>query len=464
MINVSTPPTLSRPARVRQELRNLLTLALPIMIGQLANTAMGFIDAVMAGSVGPRDLAAVALGNSIWVPVYLLMIGVLMATTPKVAQRHGAGQTREIGALVRQAIWLALAVGALASIMLLNAEPVLRLMNVDPLLIEPCMHYLRGIAAGIPATAVFYVLRCFSDGLGRTRPNMVLGLLGLALNMPLNYLFIYGHLGLPAMGGPGCGWATAIVMWLILLGMTGWIRRAPVYQACAVFARFDRPQWPVIKGLINIGLPIGIAIFAEVSLFSVIALLIGSLGAEVVAGHQVALNFSSLIFMIPFSLGTAITIRVGQALGRGQPRDARFIAGVGIATALTYACISASCILLWRELIPAIYTADPAVIELAASLLVFAALYQFSDGIQVTAAAALRGFQDTRVTMILTLFAYWGIGLPVGYVLGLTDWLGAPRGPAGLWQGLIAGLTCAALMLSIRLKSTARQRIRLAAA
>ena len=451
----------NRPARVRLELKNLLGLALPIMIAQLATTAMGFVDAVMAGRVGPRDLAAVALGNSIWVPVFLLMTGTLLATTPKVAQRFGAGTHSEIGPIVRQALWLALVVGVIATGMLLSAEPILHIMNVDPELIGPCMQYLHGIASGLPAVAIYHVLRCFSDGLGRTRPAMVLGLCGLALNIPLNYIFIYGHFGVPAMGGVGCGWATAIVMWVMALGMAGWERWAPAYQSSQLFSQFDWPQWPVIKRLLSIGLPIGIAVFAESSIFAVIALLIGSLGATVVAGHQIALNFSSLVFMIPYSLGMAVTVRVGQALGRQQPRQARFAAGVGMGTALAYACISASMMLLLREHIATIYTADPTVIQVAAMLIVYSALFQFSDAIQVTAAGALRGYQDTRVTMILTLFAYWGIGLPVGYALGLTDWFGAPSGPSGLWQGLIVGLSCAALMLSIRLTRSARKRIRI---
>ena len=457
----STATPLNRPARVRLELKNLLALALPIMIAQLATTAMGFVDAVMAGRVGPRDLAAVALGNSIWVPVFLLMTGTLLATTPKVAQRFGAGTHSEIGPIVRQALWLALVVGLMATGILFSAEPVLRVMKVDPELIGPCMQYLHGIASGLPAVAIYHVLRCFSDGLGRTRPAMVLGLCGLALNIPLNYIFIYGHFGVPAMGGVGCGWATAIVMWVMALGMAGWERWAPVYQSSELFSRFDWPQWSVIKRLLGIGLPIGIAVFAESSIFAVIALLIGSLGATVVAGHQIALNFSSLVFMIPYSLGMAVTVRVGQALGRQEPREARFAAGVGMGTALAYACLSASMMLLLREHIATIYTADPTVVKVAAMLIVYSALFQFSDAIQVTAAGALRGYQDTRVTMILTLFAYWGIGLPVGYVLGLTDWFGAPSGPSGLWQGLIVGLSCAALMLSIRLTRSARKRIRI---
>ena len=460
---IDTPPApVSRPARVSTEVRALLGLAFPIIISQVATTAMGFVDAVMAGRVGPRDLAAVALGNSIWIPVFLLMLGILLATTPKVAQRFGANSHQEIGPIVRQALWLALITGLCAAFILLAAEPLLHLMNVAPDLIEPCMGYLHGIASGMPAAGLYCVLRNFSDGLGRTRPSMVLGLCALALNIPINYVFIYGHLGVPAMGGVGCGWVTAIVMWFMALGMVAWTWRGAIYQSSRVYSHFEWPQWAIIKRLLSVGLPIGIAVFAESSIFAVIALLIGSLGATVVAGHQIALNFSSLVFMIPYSLGMAITVRVGQALGRQQPREARFVAGVGMGTALVWACMSASLILLLRQQIATVYTADPMVIEVATMLLMFAALYQFSDVIQVTAAGALRGYQDTRVTMILTLFAYWGIGLPVGYALGLTDWLGPANGPSGLWQGLIVGLTCAALMLSVRLTRSAKKRIRMA--
>ncbi|AZF20314.1 MATE family efflux transporter [Pseudomonas sp. R3-52-08] len=457
-MNTATAP-LTRPARISREVRDLLTLALPIIIGQLATTAMSFVDAVMAGRVSPQDLAAVGLGNSIWIPVYLLMTGTLLATTPKVAQRYGAGKYSEIGPLVRQSLWLAVVVGIAGALLLLCAEPVLHAMKVEPALIEPSMGYLHGIAAGMPAIALYYVFRCFSDGMGRTRPSMVMGLCGLALNIPLNYIFIYGHLGLPAMGGVGCGWATAIAMWVMMLGLAGWTRWGPAYQSSELFKRFDWPQWAVIKRVLGIGLPIGVAIFAESSIFAVIALLLGSLGATVVSGHQIALNVSSLVFMIPYSLSMAVTVRVGQALGRGEPREARFAAGVGMGTALAYACLSCSLMLVFREQIAAIYTPDPVVIHLASMLIVFSALFQFSDSIQVTAAGALRGYQDTRVTMLLTLFAYWGVGLPVGYALGLTDWLGEPSGPSGLWQGLIVGLSCAAAMLLVRLARSARRRI-----
>lgn len=452
-------PAKARARRVRQEMQALLVLALPIMIAQVSHTAMGFVDTLMAGRVSPADLAAVALGNSIWVPVYLFMTGVLLATTPNVAQRYGGGELAQIGPLVRQALWLGLGLGVGCAVLLWNAMPILRWMDVAPALLEPSMDYLRAVAVGFPAVALYQVLRCFSDGLGRTRPSMVLGLLGLLLNIPLNYIFIYGKFGLPAMGGVGCGWATALVMISMFGGMLFWVRRAGAYQACGLFDRFEAPQGKAIMPLVSVGVPIGVAIFAEASIFSVIALLIGSLGATVVAGHQIALNFTSLVFMIPLSLAMAITVRVGQALGRGTPREARFISATGIGMALLFACLSASAMLLWRDDIARLYTPDPAVIAIAASLFFYAALFQLSDVVQVTAAGALRGYQDTRVTMIFTLLAYWGIGLPIGYVLGLTDWLGEPSGPRGLWQGLIAGLSCAAILLSVRLARSAARHI-----
>ena len=462
MSALSASPAPSRLRRCLNEVRALLALAGPIIVAQLANTAMGFVDAVMAGRVGPRDLAAVALGNSIWIPVLLLMNGILMSTTAKVARKVGAGSYALIGPLVRQALWLALVVGLLAAALLLAARPVLVLMQVEASLRDTAMGYLQAVALGFPALALYQVLRGFSDGLGSTRPSMVIGLCGLLLNIPLNYLLIHGKLGLPALGGVGCGWATALVMWFMFAAMAWWVHWAPAYQSSRLFERLEGPQWPAIRALLAIGLPIGIAIFAEASIFSVIALLIGSLGASVVAGHQIALNFSAMVFMIPYSLAMAATVRVGQALGRGAPREARFSAGMAMASALAYACCSASLMLMLRADIARLYTSDAEVLRVAGALLMYSALFQFSDAIQVTAAGALRGYQDTRATMLITLLAYWGIGLPIGYGLGLGDLFGPPSGPAGLWQGLVVGLSCAALLLGVRLQRSARRHIRTA--
>ncbi|MBB3103639.1 MATE family efflux transporter [Azomonas macrocytogenes] len=445
--------------RLRSELRALIALATPIMIAQLAGTAMGFADTLMAGQVGAKDLAAVALGNSLWLPVFLLMNGTLLATTLSVARYFGKNHSERIGPLVRQAAWLGIVIGSLCTALLWNAQPILHLMQIEDSLSALTIAYLRALACGFPAMALYQVLRCLSDGLGHSRPGMVTGICGLLLNIPLNYCLIHGKLGLPAMGAVGCGWATAWAMLFMLGGMLFWVRYADYYRPCRLFQRFDWPSWPHLGRLLSIGLPIGVAILAEVSVFSVIALLVAGLGEAPVAGHQVTLSVTSVVFMIPLSLGMAVTVRVGQALGRQAPGDALFIAKVGMGTALCYAGVSASCIALLSERIASLYTSDPQIIAVASGLLLLAALFQFSDGLQITAAGALRGYQDTRMIMLLTLIAYWGIGLPIGAILGLTDWFGPASGPYGLWQGLIVGLSCAALLLGMRLSHRARREI-----
>lgn len=453
-------PVESRLARVRRELWALIVLALPIVIAQLAHTAMGFADTVMAGQVSPNDLAGVALGNSVWVPAYLLMIGILMATTPCVAQRFGANRQHEIGSVVRQALWLGFALGVFFAVLLWNARPLLDFLKIEPELADLTMGYLQGVAYGFPFMGIYQVLRYFSDGIGRTRPSMVIGLLGLSLNVPLNYVLIHGLFGLPQLGGVGCGWATGIVNIFMCLGMVYWAHRGSAYKPSRWLERFEWPSWASLKTLLVIGVPIGISIFAEASIFSVIALLIGELGAIVVSGHQITLNFTSMIFMIPLSLGMATTVRVSQALGAGRPRDARFIAGLSIGASVAYACCSATFLLLMRYQIAGMYSPNPEVIQLAAHLFLYAAIFQFSDVIQVSAAGSLRGYQDTRMPMLYTVFAYWGIGLPVGYILGLTDWVFPASGPSGLWQGLIAGLSVSACLLTVRLARSARREIR----
>lgn len=445
----SEPPT--RWRRSVTELRALIWLALPILAAQLSHTLLGFVDTAMAGRVSAVDLAAVALGNSFWVPTFLFVTGVLLIVTSKVAALNGAGRLEQTGALMRQAAWLGLALGSLAGLLLCAVEPVLHWAGVDPALIPKSAGYIRAVALGFPAIGLYQALRGMTDGLSRTKPAMVIGFLGLILNVPANYVLVYGKLGLPAMGGVGCGVATTLVMWFMLACMVLHLKRASLYRACGLFERFEWPNWPVQRSLLGLGLPIGISLFAETSMFALIAVLIGSLGAVVVASHQVTLSLSSLVFMVPFSLGLAITVRVGHNLGMHGARAALFSAKVGIAVALFCATVSATALLLLAEQLPHIYTRDPAVLALSASLLFYAALYQFSDSVQVACAGALRGYQDTRIPMLLTMIAYWLVGLPSGYVLGLTDLLGAPRGPAGFWQGLILGLTAAALFLSLRL-------------
>ena len=441
----------SRWCRSVTELRALIWLALPIIAAQMSHTLLGFVDTAMAGRVSAVDLAAVALGNSFWVPTFLFLTGVLMIITSKVAASNGAGRPEETGPLVRQAVWLGLVIGALCWVALFSVEPLLYRAGVQEELIPKSIGYIQAVALGFPAVGMYQALRGLTDGLSRTKPTMVIGFLGLVLNVPANYVLVYGKLGFPAMGGVGCGVATTLVMWFMLGCMLIYLKRSKLYDACRLFERFEWPRWAVQRHLLGLGLPIGISLFSETSMFALIALLIGSLGAVVVASHQVALNLTSIVFMVPFSLGLAITVRVGHSLGMDGARAGLFAAKVGIAVALLFAFLAASSFYLLDDLLPRLYTNDSEVLALSTALLFYAALYQFSDSVQVACAGALRGYQDTRIPMLLTMVAYWLIGLPSGYILGLTDLLGPARGPAGFWQGLIIGLSAAALFLSVRL-------------
>ncbi|SDS00544.1 multidrug resistance protein, MATE family [Halopseudomonas sabulinigri] len=448
---MSSRPTRFNGPRIVAELRALIILVLPIVAAQLSHTLLGFVDTAMAGRVSAEALAAVALGNSFWIPTLLFLTGVMMIVTSKVAACNGANRLAETGPLVRQGAWLGLFIGLLCMLFLNLTRPILVWMQIGESLIPVTLDYLLAISLGFPAVGIMLALRGLSDGLSRTKPAMLVGFIGLLINIPANYVLVYGKLGFPAMGAVGCGVATALVMWSMLACLLIYLKRSPLYRECGLFARFD---WPVARTqgeLFGLGFPIGIALFAETSMFCVIALLIGGMGAVVVASHQVAINFSSLAFMVPFSLGLAITVRVGHNLGRAGARAALFSAKVGTVVALGAAAVAAAGMYFFAGQIPRLYTQDAQVIELAASLFVLAALYQFSDAIQVACAGALRGFQDTRLPMLLTMIAYWLIGLPAGYLLGISDLLGPPRGPAGFWMGLIVGLSSAALFLGIRL-------------
>lgn len=418
-----------------------------MLIAQLAQVAMGVIDTAMAGAVGAIDLAAVAVGFSLWMPILLFSNGIFSAVTALIARAHGAGDRAGIARTFQQGIWLAVAMAVVNALLASHSAQLMQWMSVDPQVQPLGKLYLQGIAFGAPAATLIYVLRSFSEGHGRSAPVMVVNVGALLLNIPLNYIFIHGLFGAPRLGGAGCGWATGIALWLNLFALAALL--FPHYRQS--LRDFAAPHWRHIGYMLKVGLPIGAAVFAEISLFALVALLIGPLGATTIASHQIALNFSALMFMVPLSLGLALTVKISGALGGGELQRARRFVGMGVTFAVIFALVSAATMLLFPNLITGTYTSDAAVQALGAQLLMFAAAYQLSDCLQVTAAGCLRGYHDTRIVMVITLIAYWGIGLPVGYALGLTDYFGAARGVQGLWMGLVIGLTVAAALLNWRL-------------
>jgi MATE family multidrug resistance protein len=451
-----TPPV---PAtRFASEVRTTAILAAPLVVGHLSTGLIGFVDSVIAGHHGTATLASVAVGTALfWLPMMVPM-GTLMSLPPSVSQLDGAGRRDEIGPLFRQALWLAAGLGVLLFAFLSVVGIALEPMGIAPAVRPGTLAFLHGIRWGVPALTLYLCMRYLSDGLHWTLPTMILGFGGLLLLVPLGYVLTFGRYGLPELGAGGLGIASAIMMWAQAAAFALYLWRSRRFAGLRLFAHFERPRWPPIRSLLATGLPIGVTVAMEGSLFIVTALLIGRLGAVPVAAHQIAINVASLCFMIPMGLAEATTVRVGHALGRGSAFDVRRAAFAGYALALATQTFSALALLFGHDALVALYTRDAAVAALAGSLLLYAAAFQFPDGIQVLSAGALRGLKDTRVPMFLAALAYWGIGMPLGAGLGLGLGGFTPAlGPRGMWIGLIAGLSVAALLLCRRfLRSSGR--------
>jgi len=438
--------TAPRYERLREEAIALLALGGPLIAAQLAQISMSFVDTVMAGHLNPVGLAAVAVGSSLWMPIFVFGMGILMSVSPTVAQSYGAARFGAIGGHVRQGLWLSLAVGLAAFLAVRSCSPALRLMQVDPAIIPTATGFLNAISWGLPAASAYIVLRGYSEAVSKTRPIMVVSLVGLAANITGNSILMHGRLGFPRMGAIGTGVASAAVMWIELAILVIWILCDRSYRRYPVFDRWERPDWSQIRRLARLGSPIGVCLFMEGSMFATVSLLLGRVGPDVVAGHQVALNVASVTFMVPLGLSMAITVRVGQAVGRRDFGGARRSGMVGAGLSVCFMSLTALVMATCPHLIADIYTNNAQVHEMAVSLLIMAAIFQIFDGAQVSGAASLRGLKDTTIPMCITLVAYWALGLPLGVTLGLI--LGG--GPRALWIGLTAGLVVAAVLLNAR--------------
>lgn len=432
--------------------KSLLKLTFPIFIAQLIQNLMGFVDIVMAGRVSATDLAAVAVANSIWLPMILTIYGLIMALSTIVAQLNGAKKYKDIIEQTHQTAWIALFLGCALIVLYYLLMPVVSSFtilegNLEKLAIE----YLGYIVWGAPGFCLYLVLRNYSEGLSYTKPTMIISIIGLLVNIPANYIFIYGKFGMPALGGAGCGLATAIVYWSMLISMLIYCLYSKVLKKVDLFNTFTWPVLSKIKPILALGIPIALSFLFEVSLFAIVAIILVPFGSQVVASHQVALNFTSLVFMVPLSIGVATTIKVGYAVGNKNIKQAADYTLYSIVLGLMLACVTALITVLFRSQIASVYSSESAVVELAASLMLLATIYQFSDTIQVVSAGALRGYKDTMSILYITFVSYWLVGLSVGLVLGITDWIVPKMGPYGFWIGFIVGLTTAAVLLSWRL-------------
>jgi MATE family multidrug resistance protein len=448
------PHPMSKTKRLLHEWKTLSYLGGPMLIAQLAQMSNGVIDTVMAGHASAIDLAGVGIGTSLWVPFLFFFIGTLSALQPTISGHRGAAEHDKI----IHTTWQGLYIAGVSTLFLiwgvLNFDPILNILGLDAPTHRVAIGYLEGFAWGIPAIMLLNTLRGLTDGLGKTRIIMAFFILSALVNLPLNYIFIYGYdfgyFSVPAMGGIGCGWATSISNWIAFLGLALYLNYDKAFRQFRLIQEWVTPDLTSIKNLLLLGLPIGVTMFVEVSMFCMIALFLAPLGPEVVAGHQIVLNAVSVFFMVPLSLGMALTLRISYLVGAKDLAGARLITKYSLVLALSVACVNAPILYFCRDLIAAAYTSDVSVKAIAAHLLIFGAIFQIADVVQVTMINVQRGYKDTKTPMIIMLFAFWGICLPLGYILTFKDWIVAPMGAQGFWIALIVGLVIAATLLTYR--------------
>lgn len=429
---------------VLTECRRLVRLALPILIAQAAQVGVGVVDTVMAGHASANDLAGVALGSNVFTTLYITLLGVMAALQPIVAQSYGAGKTTEIGEQGRQGLWFGLFLGVSGMLLLwVVISPLQKQFDMGSYVNKTFGQFVFFISLGMPAAMIHRAFYAFASSLNRPKTIMVVSLIALLLNIPLNYVFVYGKFGLPALGGAGCGLASAICFWFNAIVLGIYIYRQRFFAPFALFARFEWPKWRAQWAVLMLGIPIGLSFFLEVSLFTFISLLIARFGVTHVASQQVVINITSLIYMIPQSIGIALAVCVGQAVGAQNWLRARFISGVGLIMGLIGACGTGLMLLTFRHFWVSLYTKDQNVIILGGTLLIFAAIFQLSDATQTIASYALRGFKLTKVPMLIHAITFWGLGLGIGCLLGLYFNMAL----YGFWLALVVSLTGAAVAL-----------------
>lgn len=431
-----------------QKVKQFLIIFLPIFTTQIALSSMSFFDTNMSGKFSPADLAGVAIGTSLWMPVQTGLSGILIGITPVVSHLLGSKRNDQIGYNVIQALYLGIAVSLVvigAGALLLG--PILNGMPLEPRVAQVAFYFLCALAFGIIPLFGYTVLRSFMDALGQTRTTMFITLVSLPVNIILNYLLIFGRWGFPQLGGVGAGVATACTYWLIFLISLFFVHRVEPFAQYGIFRRWTRVTLSKWKELLQIGVPIGFATFFETSIFAAVTLMMSRFDTTTIAAHQAALNFASTLYMLPVSICMALTILVGYEAGAGRLRDARQYSLLGIGGAIGLSLLTAIVLIVFGEQIAGVYSNDREVIALTQHFLIYAIFFQISDAIATPTQGALRGYKDVNPALIITFIAYWIIGLPVGYLTATYTSLGA----FGYWIGLIAGLAVGATALLWRL-------------
>ena len=435
--------TLEQPS-ARQHIRRLFVIAYPVMLSHLGHIAVGVADSMMVGQLGAIPLAAVSLANSVFVLALMFGIGVSIGLTPLVAAADGQGQVGRISRLLKHSLLINMASGLVLFLLLMAVIPFLYALDQPAAVVELATPYLWVVGASLLPFMFFQGYKQLIEGLGHTRQAMIITLLANGVNVVLNYLLIYGAWGFPEMGLVGAGWATLFSRIFMAAMMAFYFYRSRIFAAYRKASKGFKKK--IFQRLLGLGVPMGFQYIFEVGAFSGAAIMVGWIGANALAAHQIALNLASVSYMIASGFAAAATVRVGNQLGQknyASMQQAGFISfGIGLLIMLFFALS----FIIGQHFFPSLYIDDTEVIEIAGTLLVIAAFFQLSDGVQVVGLGTLRALEDVKIPTLITLVAYWVIGLPGGYFLAFH----AGMGVQGIWWGLLCGLTVAAVLLSWR--------------
>ncbi len=433
------------------ETRQLLLLAVPLVLGQLAHSGVGFTDTLMVGRLGSLPLAGVALGTAVYFFLFIFCSGVLYSVSPSVSQAHGAGEDKGVLLAARQGVWLALFMALPLAVLLNFTQPLLLATGQEPEVARLAADYLGTISWGFVPMILTVALRGFLEGTGDTRPLMFILFLGLLVKMLLNSVLLTGWGPFPALGLKGAALSSAFVYLTEFLAAALYITLR--HRSLHVLSRLGRPHKAMLRELFRVGLPIGVTLGFESGLFTVAAFAMGVFGSSQLAAHQIAMASSTMAFNIPLAIGLATSVRVGQNIGRLDHPGAGRSAFTGVFVAFLFMCVTALVFWLLPHQIVGLYLdlqnpGNREVIAFATSFIGFAAIFQLADGVQVAASGALRGYKDTTVPMYISMFSYWVVGLGSGLLLAFPAGLGA----SGIWLGLVLGLFVAAALLALRLR------------
>ena len=434
--------------------RAIVRLAWPVLVAQLATIASGVLDTVMAGRYSAVDLAAVGIGTSVFFSVFIGLMGVVQALSPIAAQLFGGNQHQRIGEETRQTAWLALALSALGVLLLAFPDPFLRLSGAPPEVEARTRDYLQGIAWALPAMLFFRVFFALTTAVSRPRAVMAINLIYFATKIPLNAAFIYGLLGAPELGGPGCAIATAISSWIMFALAWIYCAKHPFYAPFGIFGKWSWPDPAILWNHLKLGVPMGLSLFVEITSFTFMAIFLARLGAATSGGHQIASNVTGVLYMFGLAVGNATGVLTAQAVGARDLPLARRTGFTGIRIMFAISTCAGFLIFLAASNIVSLYSHDAEVQTIAVKLLAYVALFQIFDTAQVVIVNALRGYKIAFIPMLVYTVALWGIGLGGGYALGLTEIeaanalrLATPMGAAGFWLAGVASVGVASLIL-----------------